>query len=178
MQVQLFSSDLQAGNNELVAAVNAKESWPMAAVSVITPPDTKDVISLSARDGKLDGDVQFVTASEMSPQPHISLPDSGDTSQINAAENAAQFPIRIRDAGIYRLRLWCYWRTPASADLTLSMDGLPIKKNAGRDDTAFAKWHWMPLNVTADLGSGEHALAITGWKRGAMVGSVELVPAW
>ena len=45
----------------------------------------------------------------------------------------------------------------------------------GRGDPVAQRWHWLPVDMPADLGPGEHLLAITGWAPGAQLGIVEIV---
>jgi hypothetical protein len=179
-QAQLFSAPIQTGNNEVLVAATARQSWPRIAVSFLLPPDKNDIVAIAPRETiHLEGGVVLTPGSEASPQPFIGLAErERGEPPLTDRQPLALYRFGIRDAGLYRLRLWFLWRNGASAGLTLTLDGSVLKRDFGRGDGNYQMWHWLPLEGVADLGPGEHSLAISGWKPGALLGTVELYPAW
>ncbi|OFW32388.1 MAG: hypothetical protein A3J28_08355 [Acidobacteria bacterium RIFCSPLOWO2_12_FULL_60_22] len=165
----------------MLVAVAAKKDSPLASLNFLFVPDARPVLSLAARQAQLEGGIEFVPGTDVSPQPHLTIAAqiSGEpppTTQSPTSSHAL-FRFSVREPGFYRFRLWCYWPTFQSAGLDLFLDGSVLKKVVGRGDPVYQKWHWLAVDVAADLGAGEHTLALTGWKPGAGLGSIEVFPA-
>ena len=182
-QSQLLSAPVQAGDNEVIVAANAGENWPLVSLNFLLPPETRDIAAIPPRQAaRLEGGVVLTAASGAFPQPYISLAEA-ETQEASGPAPTGAVPLalyrfQIRDPGFYRLRFWCYWRTVESPNLTLTLDGAVLKKGLGLGERVYQKWHWVPLEAAVDLGPGEHSLAIQGWRRGALLGTIEIFPAW
>ena len=123
----------------------------------------------------LDGGVAFVPGSEAAPQPRLTLREPPDAGAVTDSASRANFRFSVPEAGFYRIRLWCFWETVQRTGLDLFLDGSRWQQAVGSRDPVAQRWHWLPVDTTADLGPGEHLLAITGWAPGAQLGIVEIV---
>lgn len=175
LRVQWFAQAVTAGIAEVVVSAPANPAnAPLLMLHSLFVPTTRTLIRLNAPDAAdLAGGVVFVPGTETAPQPRLILGEppqaaSGTTSQ-------ATFRFSVPEPGFYRLRLWCFWESPQRTGLDLSLDGLRWQPAVGRGDPVTQRWHWLPVETAADLGPGEHLLAITGWTPGAQVGIVEIV---
>ena len=182
LRAQLFSQEVVSGNAEVIFAVAAAPTnSPTISLHSLFVSDARNVVSLAARQATgLEGGVAFAPGTESSPQPHLALADTrlGGDPVTPPAGPASQALVRfsVVDPGFYRFRLWLFWETSQSSGLDLYLDGSVLKQAVGRGDPILQTWHWLPLDTVADLGSGEHLLAITGWRPGARVGIVEVFP--
>lgn len=183
LRAQLFSQEVAPGNAEVIlAAPTGVTNWPMIALQSLFVPDGRNAVSLAARQGApLQGDVTFVPGTESSPQPHLALaePPPGAAAATTAPAKASQavFRFLVAEPGFYRFRLWLDWATASSSGWDLFLDGSVLQPAVGRGDPILQRWHWLTVDTIADLGSGEHLLAITGWKPGARLGMMEVSPA-
>ena len=180
---QLFYAAVQPGDQEVTVAAPARSAWPRVSVRSLLAPQSGDSVRILAQEAaQLDGGVVFVPGTEAFPQPHIALGE--EASDEPAASRQGQSPpwalysFPISDPGFYRLRIWCYWEDAASAGLNFSLDGVPLQEGIGREDEVRRRWHWLFFERVFDLGPGQHRLAIRGWKPGALLGILEVSPAW
>lgn len=181
LKAQLFWAPIETGNHEVLVAASVREKWPRIAASFLLPPDPADVVTIQPQEpSKLEGGLVLTPASESAPQPFIGLAERKPGEPFSGADtlSMALYRFRVRNAGLYRMRLWSLWKNAASAGLVLALDGSVLKRNFGRGDGNYQKWHWAPVEGIVDLGAGEHSLTISGWKPGAALGTAELHPAW
>ena len=153
----------------------------MISLHSLFVPNAGTVVSLAARQAtQLDGGVVFVPGTEGSSQPHLALagPSPGVAPAATPPTTAtqAQFRFSVVEPGFYRFRLWLTGAIPQSSGLDLFLDGSVLKQRVGRGDPISGMWHWLSVDAIADLGPGEHLLAVSGWKPGTRLGIVEIVP--
>ena len=183
LPAQLYFSPTQIGANEIVVATVARDEWPTLSVNFALPPDSKEIIGVPLKEAaRFEGGVAYAPATESSPQAHLGLGELEAGVPTDApspgGKPLAVLHFRVRSSGYYRLRFWSFWPSAEKSGLAIALDGIMLKSNVGRNDAAYQKWHWTPLDGVFDLGPGEHTLAIGDWKRGAMLGGVEVLAGW
>jgi hypothetical protein len=183
LPAQLYASPIQTGTNEIVVGTAVREKWPAVAVNFVLPPDTNEVIGVPLKEAaRFEGGVAYAPATEAAPQAHIGLAEfeTGAPADVPPPGGAplAALRFRVRDPGFYRLRFYSYWPSAEKSGVAVAIDGTMVKTNVGRNDAAYQKWHWAQLDGVVDLGPGEHTLAIGEWKRGAMLGAIEVLAGW
>ncbi|OFV95750.1 MAG: hypothetical protein A3H28_00690 [Acidobacteria bacterium RIFCSPLOWO2_02_FULL_61_28] len=182
LRAQLFSQEVTSGTAEVIFAVpSAPTNWPTISLHSLFVPDARTVVSLAARQAtQLEGGVVFVPGTEVSPQPHLALaepiPSGTPATTPSGSPSHAQFRFSVAEPGFYRFRLWLSGAIPQSAGLDLFLDGSVLKQAVGRGDPISGMWHWLSVDTIADLGPGEHHLGVSGWKPGARLGIVEIIP--
>jgi len=178
LRAHWFAQPVAPGNVEVVVSAPAnpanEPNEPLVMLHSLFVPATRSTIRLNAPDAvDLAGGVVSVPGTETAPQPHLALRDRPDGASATATR--ASFRFSVPEPGFYRIRLWCFWETSMRAGLDLSLDGSQWQQSVGRGDPVPQRWHWLAADTAADLGPGEHLLAITGWTSGAQVGIVEII---
>jgi hypothetical protein len=175
LHVQLFAQLVAPGNAEVVVSAPANPAnSPLVMLHSFFVPATRNTIRLNAPDAAdLTGGVAFVPGTEALPQPRLTLREPPDGA--SALTSRAAFRFSVAEPGFYRIRLWCRWETSQRARFDLSLDGSPWQQAVGQGDPVAQQWHWVAADTAADLGPGEHLLAITGWTPSAQLGIVEII---
>jgi hypothetical protein len=175
LRLQLFAQLVAPGGAEVVVSAPANPAnEPLLMLHSFFVPATRNTILLNAPDAAdLAGGVAFVPGTEAAPQPRLTLREPPDGA--SAPTSRAAFRFSVAEPGFYRIRLWCRWETSQRARFDIFLDGSPWQPAVGREDPVAQQWHWVAADTAADLGPGEHLLAITGWTPGSQLGIVEIL---